>query len=131
MQSQQATPRDHMQYQQAAAFNAESMAMGRMGQQIPMPRQGPAPAAGIGFGAIPQTPFRQYPQFNNMPTIPPGYEGGMPFDGMSAPGAPMMPKKKGFYGPDMGMEYTDEDWGNMYQNLYQQGAFNPDTLQGY
>lgn len=135
MQSQQATPRDHMQYQQAAAFNAESMAKINMSPQMQMPRQGPAPAAGMGFGAMPQTPFRQYPQFGQQPGAPmvpsmpmtPGY----PYDGMSVPNSPLMPKKKGFYGPDMGMDFTDEDFGNMYQLLSQQGAFSPESLQGY
>jgi len=121
MQSQMATPRDHMQYQPAAAFNAESMAMGRMGQQIPMPRQGPAPAAG-------------------MPTIPPGYRGNTPYDGVGMsdmemrapyrPGVAPIPGMTKRLSPDFG-DMTDEEMQAMYMKLSGMGAFDPDTLQGY
>ena len=46
-----------------------------------------------------------------VPSMPmtPGY----PYDGMSVPNSPLMPKKKGFYGPDMGMDFTDEDFAEV------------------
>jgi len=128
MQSQQATPRDHMQYQQAAGFNAESMSRMGMANQMPqMPRPGPQQMASMGFGAMPQPPFRQYPEFNQM-------QGGMfPPEFQRGPG-PMMPTtpapKRGFYGPDFA-DMTDADFNEMYQKLYQAGAFNDETLQGY
>jgi hypothetical protein len=129
--------RDHMQYQTRTPFAADAMMMGQMGQmgqmpQMPMPRQG-APTQNF---QMPGMPFRQYPQFNNTPSMPQMPTGGVMGGGeVRAPFSPapnqIIPgMRKGPMTPmDFG-DMTDEEWGMMYQKLSGMGAFNEDQL-GY
>ncbi len=140
--------KDHMQYQSRTPFAADAMMMGQIGiandprnmmqsapmPQIPMPRQGMAPN---GMPLPYPSPGRQaLPP--SMPTMPPGYDSRMPYDGISVPElrapyrpgvAPIPGMKKGPM-PDIG-DMTDEEMQALYLKLSGMGAFDQDGLEQY